>query len=143
MPTLAAGDALAECLRSLETQTYRDFDVIVVDNSADHLVATNSDGIQVIVNERNVGFGAAINQGYRASTAPYIAALNDDAVADPDWLACLIKSAESNPSAGMFASEVRLAESGNLDSAGMLIAADGSSRQRGHLEPPEQYRKTD
>ena len=39
----------------------------------------------------------------------------------------------------MFASEVRLAESGMFDSAGMLIAADGSSRQRGHGEAPELY----
>ncbi|HXP69762.1 MAG TPA: hypothetical protein VOA88_10805, partial [Candidatus Dormibacteraeota bacterium] len=35
--------------------------------------------------------------------------------------------------------EVRLAESGKLDSAGMLIAADGSSRQRGHEEAPDLY----
>jgi GT2 family glycosyltransferase len=139
VPTLAAGDALAECLRSLENQTYRDFEVIVVDNSVAHLVTVALDRVQVIVNERNVGFGAAINQGYRASTAPYLAALNDDAVADPDWLARLVKSGEADPAAGMFASEVRLAESGLLDSAGMLIAADGSSRQRGHGEPPEHY----
>ena len=139
MPTLAAGDALAECLRSLETQTYPNFDVIVVDNSVAHLVKASSERVQVMVNERNVGFGAAINQGFRASSAPYLAALNDDAVADSDWLVRLVQSAEANPDAGMFASEVRLAESGLLDSAGMLIATDGSSRQRGHGEPPEQY----
>jgi hypothetical protein len=39
----------------------------------------------------------------------------------------------------MFASEVRLADSGKLDSAGMLIAADGSSRQRGHGEDAEKF----
>jgi GT2 family glycosyltransferase len=139
VPTLAAGDALAECLRSLETQTYRDFDVIVVDNSASRLVTHSSDRVRVIANERNVGFGAAINQGYRASSAPYLAVLNDDAVADTNWLARLVKTAEASAKAGMFASEVRLSESGNLDSAGMLIAADGSSRQRGHGEAPELY----
>ena len=35
----------------------------------------------------------------------------------------------------MFASEVRLAGTGKLDSAGMLIASDGSSKQRGHGAP--------
>src|ERR1700733_963755 len=34
---------------------------------------------------------------------------------------------------------VRLMESGQIDSAGMLICGDGSSKQRGHLEPPEKY----
>ena len=48
-----------------------------------------------------------------------------------------------NTTAGMFASEVRLMESGKLDSAGMLIAADGSSRQRGHGELSEGQADTD
>jgi GT2 family glycosyltransferase len=139
VPTLAAGDALAECLRSLETQTYRDFDVIVVDNSAAGIVTYSSDKVRVIANQRNVGFGAAINQGYRASSGSYLAALNDDAVAEPGWLAKLVACADRDAKAGMFASEVRLAESGKLDSAGMLIAADGSSRQRGHEEAPDLY----
>jgi GT2 family glycosyltransferase len=39
----------------------------------------------------------------------------------------------------MFASEVHLTATGTLDSAGMLIAADGSSKQRGHGENPAQY----
>jgi GT2 family glycosyltransferase len=138
VPTLAAGDALAECLRSLECQNYRDFDVIVVNNGRSG-IAASSDRLRVIQNKHNLGYGAAINQGYRASLSPYIAALNDDAVAEPNWLSRLVQKAEADPKAGMFASEVRLAESGVLDSAGMLIAADGSSRQRGHGEAPELF----
>ena len=33
VPTLVAGDALADCLRSLESQTLDRFEVMVVDNS--------------------------------------------------------------------------------------------------------------
>ena len=43
----------------------------------------------------------------------------------------------------MGASRVLLAGRGVLDSAGMLICADGSSKQRGHGEPPELYREVD
>jgi GT2 family glycosyltransferase len=39
----------------------------------------------------------------------------------------------------MFASRVMLAGTGLLDSAGMLLAADGSSKQRGHGQPPEPF----
>jgi GT2 family glycosyltransferase len=95
--------------------------------------------VRVISNTRNVGFGSAINQAIRASEAPYVAALNDDAEADPGWLEKLVAAAEARPRAGMFASEVRLAESGMLDSAGMLIAADGSSKQRGHGDGPAAF----
>lgn len=139
MPTLAAGGALAECLRSLEQQTFDRFEIVVVDNSGSQQVTAQSRNTRVITNQINVGFGAAVNQGIRASTAPYIATLNDDAVADPRWLEALTAAAEARADAGMCASQVRLADSGLLDSAGMLIAIDGSSKQRGHGEAPEKF----
>jgi len=43
-----------------------------------------------------------------------------------------VHDAEAPPQAGSFASQVRMAATQELDSAGMLIAADGSSKQRGH-----------
>ena len=132
MPTLAAGEVLDACLRALESQTVDEFEVVVIDNSGTGRAQSLSPRVRVIANERNVGFGAAVNQAFRASTAPYLATLNDDAVADPRWLETLLADAETNPRTGMFASEVRLAGTGKLDSAGMLIAADGSSKQRGH-----------
>jgi cellulose synthase/poly-beta-1,6-N-acetylglucosamine synthase-like glycosyltransferase len=46
---------------------------------------------------------------------------------------------ESSPGAGMCASAIRLAGGTQLDSAGMLISSDGSSKQRGNLQPPERY----
>ena len=139
VPTLAADDALADCLRSLENQTLDRFDVVVVDNSGAHRAKTAGGRTRVIANHRNVGFGAAVNQAFRASSAPYLATLNDDAAADPAWLEALIAAAEARPQAGMFASEVRMAGTGTLDSAGMLIAADGSSKQRGHGQPPSRF----
>ena len=131
MPTLAAGEVLEACLRALESQTVDEFEVVVIDNSGTGRVqASSSARVRVIANDRNVGFGAAVNQAFRASSAPYLATLNDDAVADPRWLETLLADAEAHPRTGMFASEVRLAGTEELDSAGMLIAADGSSKQR-------------
>jgi GT2 family glycosyltransferase len=116
-------------------------ELIVVDNSGEGLVRRNGNapGARVIENAQNVGFGAAINQGFRASSAPYLATLNDDAVADPGWLAALVSALEARPDAGMCASQVRLFGEHRLDSAGMLMAADGSSKQRGQGRPPEDF----
>lgn len=141
VPTLAADDALADCLRSLANQSFEQFEVIVVDNSGSGRAQVSDARMRVIANDRNLGFGAAINQGICGSQSRYVATLNDDAVAEADWLKKMIDAAESRPKAGMFASEVRLADSGKLDSAGMMIAADGSSRQRGHGEAPENFCK--
>ena len=130
VPTLAAGEVLEACLRALESQTVNEFEVVVIDNSGTGRVQASGERVRVIVNERNVGFGAAVNQAFRTSTAPYLATLNDDAVADPHWLENLLAEADAHPHTGMFASQVRLAGTGELDSAGMLIASDGSSKQR-------------
>jgi GT2 family glycosyltransferase len=135
--TLHADEPLEACLRSLRDQTITDFDIIVVDNSGRRLVAPDA-ATQVIYNDRNLGFGAAVNQAFRASTSPFIATLNDDAVAEPRWLESLLGAIEQRYEIGMCASQVRL-DAERLDSAGMLICRDGTSKQRGHLEPPSAY----
>ena len=96
--------------------------------------------MRVIANDRNVGFGAAINQGWRSfRTRTILAPLNDDAVPHPEWLAELGGRDGTSPRMGMCASRVLLHGTGLVDSAGMLIAADASSKQRGHREPAAAY----
>ena len=141
IPTLAADSALAECLAALRAQTYTDLEVIVVDNSSRQAVrglGLAGEHVRVIENPSNVGFGAAVNQGWRASQSPYVATINDDAHASPDWLAELVKAAERDTEIGLVASQVRL-DGTRLDSAGMLIAPDGSSKQRGHGHPATEF----
>ena len=95
--------------------------------------------IRVIENSRNRGYGAAVNQGLAASGARYLATLNDDAVAHPRWLEALVDALDRQPDAGMCASQVRLYGENRLDSAGMLLARDGSSKQRGYGRAPEDF----
>src|SRR5262249_20267637 len=132
---------LRECVESLSRQTRKDLEVIVVDNSGAGLVGKlgTAPGARVIENARNVGFGAAINQGIAASNSPYVASLNDDAVASPEWAETVVDAMERRPDVGMCASQVRLFGEPLLDSAGMLIARDGSSKQRGHGRPPHDF----
>jgi len=141
IPTLAADSRLLECVESLGRQTRSDFEVVIVDNSGQGLVRRNQTGggARIVENQRNNGFGAAVNQGLRASAAPYLATLNDDAVAHAGWLDALVRALERRPDAGMCASQVRLFGEPRLDSAGMLIARDGSSKQRGFGRPPEDF----
>ena len=141
IPTLAADSRLLECVQSLSRQTMPDLEVLIVDNSGKGLVSRNgtAPGARVIENPANAGFGAAVNQGICASTSPYVATLNDDAVAHPDWLANLLAALIARPDAGMCASQVRLFGEPRLDSAGMLVARDGSSKQRGHGRLPADY----
>jgi GT2 family glycosyltransferase len=138
IPTLSGGAELTQCLDSLERQTFQNFEIVVVDNGGElHLAPCGR--LSVIVNFRNVGFGAAVNQGINESKAPFVAALNDDTTVDPHWLESLIAAMNSRSDVGMCASQIRLDSQGLLDSAGMLLGVDGTSKQRGHLEKPEAY----
>jgi GT2 family glycosyltransferase len=141
IPTLAADSRLRECLEALARQTRRDFEVIVIDNSGQGLARRNGSaaGARIIENQRNAGFGRAINQGLQSSSAPYLATLNDDAAPHPGWIDALVSAMERRPDAGMCASQVRLFGESRLDSAGMLVALDGSSKQRGQGRSPGDF----
>ena len=145
IPTLAVDHSLTECLNALEAQTYPDFEVVVIDNSGAGRVESPAqfarNRVRVIANRQNAGFGKAVNQAWRASEAPLLAALNDDARPHPRWLEELVEAAHAHPAAGMFASQVRLGDSELLDSAGMRMAADGSAKQRGHREAASGFSK--
>ena len=141
IPTLAGDSTLRDCVESLERQTRHDFEVIVADNSGKGLVRRNgmAPGARVLENSCNLGFGAAINEAVRASRSTFVATLNDDAVAHPRWLEALVTAIGRRPDVGMCASQVRLFGEHRLDSAGMLVSGDGSSKQRGHFRAPEDF----
>ena len=139
IPTLSAGGELRACLDSLLAQDFDAFTVIIVDNSGRglaRLAAPRDPRVTIIESPRNIGFGAAINLGARRTGAPFIGTLNDDATASPGWLASLLDALSRHPRAGMAASRVLLEGRGAIDSAAMLLCADGSSKQRGRGAPP-------
>lgn len=149
VPTLVAGAILASCLKALNAQIFRDFEVIVVNNGTGNTAADEIEKIgsqrlvslpcRVLSPGHNVGFGAAINLAIAASSSPYIATLNDDAEPHPEWLLSLARETTADPSAGMWASRIKMYGTPALDSAGMMICFDGNSKQRGHSRPASEF----
>jgi GT2 family glycosyltransferase len=128
-------ELLRACLASLAGQTGVESETIVVDNgstdgSAD--LAGGEFGARVIRNSQNRGFCAANNQGIAAARGEFIALLNNDAEAEPGWLAALLRACASRPDVGMAASKVLVWEDPKrIDKAGHLIFPDGQNRGRG------------
>ena len=97
-----------ECLRSLGKITYRNFEVVLVDNgsvdgSAERL-AESVPEIRLIRNGKNLGFAAGCNVGMRdalARGAEWVLLLNNDTVVAPDFLTHLIQVAEKDPNIGV------------------------------------------
>jgi GT2 family glycosyltransferase len=104
-------DYLAECLRSVYAELARtglQGEVWVVDNGSTDgtldLLADIYTNTQVIINNHNVGFGAANNQGMQAamSAAPrYFFLLNPDTVVRPGAMRKLVECLETQPEAGV------------------------------------------
>ncbi len=128
-------DLLRACLASLARQSDVIFETIVVDNGSSDgsaAVAEREFGLQVIRNAENRGFCAANNQGIAAARGEFIALLNNDAEAEPGWLAALHRACSSRPDIGMAASKVLVWEDPRrIDKAGHLIFPDGQNRGRG------------
>jgi GT2 family glycosyltransferase len=89
---------LEECIPSLMSQTYQDFEIIVVDNAStdgsEEFIRTNYPMIKVVQTGKNLGYPAGNNAGFEVAEGEYIAVVNPDTVADPQWLAELIKPLE-------------------------------------------------
>ena len=132
-------ELLRACLRSLSQQVGAEFETIVVDNgssdgSAD--LAEREFRARVIRNRENRGFCAANNQGIAAGRGEFIALLNNDAEAGPEWLAALHRACSRAPDIGMAASKILVWEDrGRIDKAGHLMYPDGQNRGRGSGAP--------
>jgi GT2 family glycosyltransferase len=126
---------LRACLTSLAAQRGADFEVIVVDNgSSDGSVemARSEFGVRVIANAANLGFCAANNQAFAAARGQFVALLNNDAEAAPDFLANLRSAFDAAPDIGMAAAKVLVWEDPRrIDKVGHLIYPDGQNRGRG------------
>lgn len=140
IPTLAADEALAQCLESLSAQTFSgEFEVLVVDNSGGGK-ATAPPDVRVLHNTVNTGYGGGVNRGIAESTGDWILALNDDTVLHRDCLAELYAAATKRRDIGMCAPQIRQQQTNLIDSAGgLLIARDGTSKQRGQGQPADAF----
>jgi GT2 family glycosyltransferase len=96
MVSLDCWNVLEPCLRSLRASTGSvTHEVIVVDNASTdetpERLVRHFPEVQVVRNERNVGFTRATNQAIRRSRGRYLLWLNTDTLLQPDSLARLVE----------------------------------------------------
>jgi len=135
-----SGPTLAECLAAVRAQTFAGYEVILVDNASSDRTAQAAHAadpsIRLIENPENLGFAAAVNQAARQARGRWLALLNPDAFAEPEWLERLTAAAKANPGVRAFASRQLMADdSGRLDGLGDVMSLAGYPFRGGYTHP--------
>ncbi len=107
IPLYNAENYIARCLDSVKAQTYRDFEVIVIDDKSkdnswtvlNNYITENLDiDFKIIDNEANLGLSKTRNKGMGLAAGDYILFMdNDDTLADEYSLQHFIEMTENDP----------------------------------------------
>jgi len=123
---------LPKLFESLREQTFKDFDLLLIDNaSSDDSIAyvrEHFPEVMILKNSRNIGFAPAHNQGMalalkkwgqEAPEHAYVFVYNPDIIAPPTFVADLVKFADAHPEAGAVGGKLlKIFEEQNIDFEG-------------------------
>jgi len=121
-----------ECVKSLLAQSYKDFEIIYVDNgskddSVDYIKKKYGGKVRVIVNEKNLGYAGGNNVGIRNAKGEFVIILNNDASVDKDWLKELVRVAEDEK-IGMVSCRTLFYDTKKVDTLGLKVLKCGLTK---------------
>ena len=148
IPNYNGSPYMEHCLASPKEQTFKDFQILVVDNgSTDGSIACvreNCPDARVIALDKNYGFSKAVNVGIRHSKTPYVILLNNDTKADPHYIEEMVKAIERSPRIFSVSSKmIQMYHPDLIDSAGDLYTLTGWGVCRGVGRPVSNYVEND
>ena len=135
-----SGPLLARCLDALALQTLPPARVLVVDNASSdgsEAAAAGRTGVEVLTMPSNLGFAEANNLGVdRLSDCDWVALLNPDAFAEPNWLSALMAEAGKDPDVAALGScQLMAGDVSTLDGTGDMYSVAGLAWRRHHGAP--------
>ncbi len=113
--TYNSSSVISECLRSLTNNDPSCQEIIVIDNASSDQETTRRlterfPDVRFIANQKNIGYGAAVNQGARLASADYIFFMNPDVVIPKGTIEKLISFMESHADCGACSSLIQTPE---------------------------------
>lgn len=100
--TYKGSETLVECLNSVTSIDYPDYEVILVNDGKDLRVAELSEEYNTVrhIASEHVGLSTARNLGARAASGEILAYTDDDCIVEPDWLRWIAHQFQQSPSIG-------------------------------------------
>lgn len=142
IPNYNGIEHLDECLNSLKNQTFKNFQIVLVDNgssdSSVDFVENNYPEVKLIKLNTNTGFSVAVNKGIKYSleefNSQYILLLNNDIQCSNSFLEEMIKGFVSEEIGSVASKMLNYYNRTVIDNAGDFIRKMGSPFARGHGE---------
>lgn len=132
------GRYIRKCLTSLLNQTWKDFEIILVNNGSDQPVSLDLEiefptlNITFLQLPENIGFAAGNNFGSEHAKGKYLALLNADAFPYSNWLEKVRSAIEKYPDS-IFASKLVMADDPTkLDGTGDVYHFTGLVWRKNH-----------
>jgi GT2 family glycosyltransferase len=119
---------LGNCLEAVYKQTYKNFEVYLVDNGSTdgslEYIKKNFPKVKMIQLENNTGFAKGNNKGikeaFKDKEIRYIVCLNNDTVVDKNWLEELVITAEKDSNIGAVSSKAYFRDGDIIQNAGLI-----------------------
>lgn len=130
---------LESFFNSVYAQTYKNIEVIMVDNNSRddsvEYVRKNYPGVKIVENKENSGYAGGNNLGMKESQGEYVAITNNDVTLEPDLLEKLAQAYQEIPNLGAVQPMFKLINSpGNLDSCGSFWTNTGFNYHYGNYK---------
>jgi len=140
---------LSRCLDSLLEQSYKNSEIIIIDNgSSDGGIDDIKDKysclhIRIKKLDKNTGFAIANNIGARMARGKWLALLNADAFPESDWLENLLEAAKQYPNAFFASQQIQANTPDLLDGEGDIYHISGLAWRRNYGYPLRAKAKTE
>lgn len=137
--TWQAAHLVGPCLASLAAQSQA-HELVIVDNASTDgtaaLVRRDYPRARVLALPRNTGFAGGVQAALAQVDTPYLALLNNDAVADPSWLQVACAYLEEHPGVAGVSSRMLLADRPDVvNNAGVVMLSSCYGADRGLGDP--------
>lgn len=122
------GNRFVEAVKSIENQTYTDWEFIICDDgSTDDTYkkllqyAKGKENFKIIKNEKNLGLAATLNHCIEHCSGKYIARMDDDDFSYPDRFEKQVKYLEDNPDISFVSSSADIYDGKKITSQRILL----------------------
>ena len=135
-----AENFLPDCFDSLKSQTFQDFEVILLNNGAENVISASPEQnfflsrLRILNSPTNLGFAAGNNLAARQAKGEYIVLLNADAFPEPDWLEKIHQVCRDHPKHFFASRLIKANDPQTLDGEWNVYHATGLAWRKNHAQ---------